>query len=380
MTKTRVLAVDDSVPMLRILAKAIGRDPELEVVATAGTGREALLRVVEVRPDAITLDVEMPELDGLETLLALRRTGSRTPVVMFSSLTERGAKTTIQALLAGASDYVMKPASSSGFEETVERVHRELAPRLRALVGKSPAGAMPSATLCTGARGQSGAAEGAPSSSVAALGGKSGRGDGGARVEVVAIGASTGGPSALSVALGAMPTPPRVPILVVQHMPPLFTRLLAERLARQVRFPVREAVHGEPLEPGVAWLAPGDYHLEVERQGGRALAVLHQGAHESSCRPAANVLFRSVAAAYGGAALGVVLTGMGSDGLRGAEAIRSAGGKVLVQDEASSVVWGMPGAVAHAGLADETLAPAEIGRVLALRVCGDAGSAEVRVR
>ncbi|HXE57027.1 MAG TPA: CheB methylesterase domain-containing protein, partial [Gemmatimonadales bacterium] len=189
-----------------------------------------------------------------------------------------------------------------------------------------------------------------------------------ARVEVVCVGVSTGGPNALAALLPALPADFPVPVLIVQHMPPLFTKLLADRLSTQSRIPVREASGGEPLTPGTAWLAPGDRHLVVvpDTDGPRLRLTLDPP--ENSCRPAVDVLFRSVAAVFGGRALGVILTGMGQDGLRGSEEIRRAGGRILAQDQATSVVWGMPGFVASAGLADRVLPLDQIAPEIVRRV------------
>jgi two-component system, chemotaxis family, protein-glutamate methylesterase/glutaminase len=194
------------------------------------------------------------------------------------------------------------------------------------------------------------------------------------RPALVAIGVSTGGPNALAELIPALPGDLAVPVLVVQHMPPMFTRLLAARLDAQSALTVREATDGLPLTPGTVTIAPGDFHMVVDRDGSRARVVLNQDPPENSCRPAVDPLFRSVAAAYGSRVLGVVLTGMGQDGLRGCENVRDAGGRVLAQDEASSVVWGMPGFVVRAGLADRVLPLADIAAEIMRRVSASAGS------
>jgi two-component system, chemotaxis family, protein-glutamate methylesterase/glutaminase len=188
------------------------------------------------------------------------------------------------------------------------------------------------------------------------------------RVEVVAIGVSTGGPNALAALLPQWPATLPVPIVLVQHMPPTFTKLLAERLAAKSALRISEGTLGQTLEPGHAWVAPGDFHMIVKQDAAAVRLHMHQGPQENSCRPAVDVLFRSVAETFGPHALAVVLTGMGQDGLRGCEAIREAGGQVLVQDEASSVVWGMPGFVARAGLADKVLPLDQLGVEILRRV------------
>ncbi len=348
MERIRILIVDDSIVVRRLLSEALGSEPALEVVGTASSGCLALAKIPQVNPDLVTLDVEMPELDGLATLREIRRLHPRLPVVMFSTSTERGASATIDALSQGANDYVTKPANVGSIDAGLEQIRRELIPKIRALVGsRAP---IESARPPAGSRGSpAGAAPAGP-------------------VEVVAIGTSTGGPNALAQILPLLPAGFPVPILVVQHMPPMFTRLLAENLAARSRLPIAEARSGEPLEPGRVWIAPGDHHLTVAGAGERAHLRTNQNPHENSCRPSVDVLFRSVAATFGPRALGVILTGMGQDGLRGAEAIRARGGRILVQDEASSVVWGMAGSVARAGLADEVLPLPAIAHAILRRV------------
>lgn len=339
MSRIRVLVVDDAAVVRRIVAELLTADAEIEVVGTAPHGRAALASLPGLAPDLITLDLEMPELDGLETLVQLRRQYPALPVIMLSGRTERGATATLDALARGASDYVTKPANLGSLALARAQLRDDLIPKIKALAGRtrrvaparSPAPAPPRVAPTV------------PS-----------------RIDVLAIGVSTGGPNALSAICGSLPAEFPVPIVVVQHMPPLFTRILAERLSVQSALTVREAADAQWLEPGVVLIAPGNFHMALRREGERVQAVLHQNVPENSCRPAVDVLFRSVAEVYGARALGLVLTGMGQDGLRGAEAIHAAGGRLLAQDEASSVVWGMPGAVVAAGLADRVLPLAAI--------------------
>jgi two-component system chemotaxis response regulator CheB len=277
-------------------------------------------------------------MNGLEALVEIRKTHPKLPVIMFSTLTERGAATTIDALSLGASDYVTKPANVGSVAASIQQVRDQLIPKIKALCARS---VTPPTT--------------APVSAPRRLAGVATDLAPGMRIDAVAIGVSTGGPNALSTLFPKLPADLPVPVLVVQHMPPMFTRLLAERLAAQSAFPVREAESGEVIAPGAAWIAPGDHHMEVQREGTALRLRIHQGPHENSCRPAVDPLFRSVAHVFGAHALAIVLTGMGEDGLRGCQTIRDAGGQILAQDEASSVVWGMPGAVAGAGLADRVL-------------------------
>lgn len=328
MPRIRVLVVDDAVVIRRLLADELAKDPALEVVGTAATGRIALALLPQVAPDVVILDVEMPDLDGLATLAALRKTHPRLPVIMFSSLTERGALATIDALTLGASDYFTKPSSESGVDASLAVVREQLIPKIKSLCGpRTPTPPRSGLHSVPGAQ----------------------------KVEVVAIAASTGGPNALAEVFAKFPADLRVPMLIVQHMPPMFTRLLAERLTARSAVPVHEAASGTIVQPGQAWIAPGDYHLAVVRDGARVRLLTHQDPPENSCRPAADVLFRSVARAYGAGVLAVVLTGMGQDGLNGCQAVREAGGVVLAQDEPTSVVWGMPGSVVRAGLAARVL-------------------------
>jgi two-component system, chemotaxis family, protein-glutamate methylesterase/glutaminase len=361
--KIRVLVVDDAVVFRRLVSEVLAGDPALEVVGTAPNGRIALARVPQVAPDLVVLDVEMPEMDGLATLAELRKLYPRLPVIMFSALTERGARATLDALALGAADYFTKPDSPNGVDGSLEVVRDELIPRIKALCRHvtAPTPAPP------GGWDHGSEASGAAAPGTLALGER-----GSARV--LALGTSTGGPNALAAVLGRLPVDLPVPVVIVQHMPPMFTRLLAERLSAEFAIPVHEGTTGALLEPGRALIAPGDYHMVVSGNGPSFRVRLHQEAPENSCRPAVDVLFRSVAKAYGAHALAVVLTGMGQDGLRGCEAIRAAGGRVIVQDEASSVVWGMPGAVARAGLADRVLPLDSIAdEILGIVVSGCSG-------
>ncbi|HUA14142.1 MAG TPA: chemotaxis response regulator protein-glutamate methylesterase [Verrucomicrobiae bacterium] len=337
--KKRVLIVDDAVVVRKSLADAIARDPDLEVAATASNGRLALAKFPSAKPDIVLLDLEMPEMDGLETVRELRKIDARVPIIMFSTLTERGASITLEALSAGATDYVTKPSNSDG-GSTSQAVSSELIPKIRALCrlpepgeGFSSAAPPPSRPLPV------------PSPRTRPA----------APVHIVAIGVSTGGPDALAHVVPSLPAELPVPIVIAQHMPPIFTGLLAARLSAKGNLPVRECVPGEPVQPGCAFLAPGDFHMVLEKEGGRTCLRTNRKEKENFCRPSVDVLFRSVARVYGPRALAVVLTGMGQDGLKGCEALHQAGARICVQDEASSVVWGMPGYVARAGLADKIL-------------------------
>lgn len=367
MSKIRVLIVDDAVVFRRVVADELSADPALEVVGTAANGKIALAKLTQVNPDIVILDIEMPEMDGLTALRELRKTHPKLPVIMFSSLTERGASATLDALALGATDYFAKP-SAGGPEASLKVIREELVPEIKALCAPrtppTPTGA--AGTTSGERRAVTGAVEAPRPAGTVGLSGGERRAV--SRVDVVAVATSTGGPNALTALFAGLPADLPVPVVIVQHMPPMFTRLLAERLAAQFPFRVEEGRSGGVLQPGQVWIAPGDYHMTVTRDAAGARVGLNQDPHENSCRPAADVLFRSVAQAFGPAALAVVLTGMGQDGLRGCEAVRKVGGQVLVQDEASSVVWGMPGFVAKAGLADRVLPLALVGPEIVRRV------------
>jgi two-component system chemotaxis response regulator CheB len=363
--RTRILIVDDSVVMRTLLRSVVNRDASLEVAGTAADGESALQAIERLRPDLVLLDVEMPVMDGLTTLRRLQTRGHRVPVIMCSGLTQRGARVTIEALACGAADYVTKPAGQADRESALRTLAQDLIPKIKALTSRpapsqdflaDPVGVVTPA-LRPGASYQ-----GEPA--------------------IVAIAVSTGGPAALDIVLPALPACFALPVLVVQHMPELFTAQLAERLNRGCRLKVCEAEEGAPVSAGTISIARGNWHLEVAatpanlpRSGGPARSdfapTLHlsQGAPENHCRPSADVLFRSVAAVYGRRVLGVILTGMGSDGLAGCRVLRSAGSLILAQDEATSTVWGMPGVVAAAGLANRVLPLTAIGPEI-VRVAG----------
>jgi two-component system chemotaxis response regulator CheB len=341
--RIRVLVVDDSVVIRRLVTHALEADPLLEVVGAASNGVIALERIPQLNPDVITLDIEMPEMDGIEMLRRVRRDYPRVRVIMFSTLTERGAAITLEALSLGADDYVAKASNEGSLDRSMTRLREELIPKIKQffqLTGPEPAvtpasaGRGPDATLASRIATFHPARK---------------------RPQVVVIGVSTGGPAALGAILPEFPAGFDLPILLVQHMPPLFTRLLAERLHAVCRMPVEEAQDKELVTPGKIFIAPGNYHLKVAGNGNGVRVELDQSPPQNSCRPAVDALFMSIGEVYHGAAIAAILTGMGHDGLRGAEVLKAQGATVLAQDEASSVVWGMPGAVANAGLADRVL-------------------------
>ncbi len=345
----RILIVDDSAVVRSLLRSVIGTDKKLEVAGTASDGSSALASLESMRPDIVLLDVEMPVMDGLVTLRQLRARGYKMPIIMCSSLTQRGAQVTIEALAGGASDYVAKPRGQSSREASIRTLAQELIPKIHALTSHIAA---PSAAASRPAPRASVLTPLAPPRPQAA------QFPAPLAPSVVVIGVSTGGPAALDVVLPALPATFPLPILIVQHMPELFTGLLAERLNTRSRLRVIEAAEGAVISPGNIYIARGNWHLEVIPGPGavpRPTLHLTQGPLENYCRPAADVLFRSAARVYNGAVLAVVLTGMGSDGLNGSRIIREQGGSLIAQDQATSIVWGMPGAVAQAGLAQKVL-------------------------
>ena len=334
--RIRVLVVDDSVVIRHLVTDALDHDPAIQVVGTAPNGAIALLKIPQLNPDVLTLDIEMPEMDGLETLRRVRREYPALRVIMFSTLTERGAAITLEALTMGADDYVAKASNEGSLDRSMKRLREELVPKIKQFFH------LPGEGKAAAARPET--ARSAVKFSPAA-----------GRAKVVVIGVSTGGPTALGEILPGLPATFPLPVLVVQHMPPLFTRLLAERLSATCKLAVEEARQGRPVEPGKILIAPGDFHLKVLSTAGGAHVYLDQSPPENSCRPAVDALFASAGKVYGSAVIAVILTGMGQDGLRGTEMIKALGGTVIAQDDASSVVWGMPGAVVHAGLADVVL-------------------------
>ncbi|MUG95279.1 chemotaxis-specific protein-glutamate methyltransferase CheB [Scytonema sp. UIC 10036] len=333
MPKIRVLVVDDAVVVRSRVSKILSGDPELEVVGVAANGRIALAKIPHVNPDVVLLDVEMPEMNGLETLAAIRQIYPHLAVIMFSASTRTGAIATLEALSLGASDYATKPSNLGSVEAINQHIRENLIPKIKVFGAR----ATPLLTPITMHQTVSPVRTRVE------------------QVNVVAIGVSTGGPNALATLLRELPSDFPVPILIVQHMPPMFTKLLAERLSSKCQIKVDEAIPGAVLEPGQAWIAPGNFHMVVQRDKTVVRLATHQKPPENSCRPSVDVLLRSVAQVYGAGALAVILTGMGQDGLHGCQCIREAGGQVLAQDKESSVVWGMPGLVVNAGLADRVV-------------------------
>lgn len=347
MRRIRVLVVDDSVVVRRLMSQLLEADPVLEIAATAANGRIALAKIPQAAPDIVVLDVDMPVMDGLETLDEIRRLYPSLPVLMFSALTERGADATLEALFRGAVDYVTKPTHTGSADRAAQAIRDEVIPKIKALRARM---------VTTDAA--------APAGSAAVLRPRRRKGP----VEVVVLAASTGGPAALEAVLKHLPRPVPVPVLVVQHMPPIFTTYLAQQLSVKCGHEVREVTGDVRPGAGAVWVAPGGRHMVAEADEDGPLLRVTDDPPVNSCRPSADPLLVSVARVWGAGALAVVLTGMGRDGLRGCEEIREAGGQVLVQDQATSVVWGMPGFIVAAGLANDVLPLPEIAGEIGARL------------
>jgi two-component system chemotaxis response regulator CheB len=389
----RVLIADDAILFRRVLTDALGSLPDVEVVGSAPNGRLALQRIHELKPDLVTLDLEMPEMDGLAVLDALRASGSRLPVIVVSALTRRGGELTLRALEKGAFDFITKP-DTSGAEASREAVRRELAPRVRALAhrlairnilrpgaGNTPtappngAHTRPATHVPHAPTSRPGSTATPAPAQAPDLGGIAGRMQRlttpPGRPELILIGVSTGGPNALAQLLPQIPRDLGLPILIVQHMPPVFTQALAESLAGKCPFRVREAAHGDVVAPNTAYIAPGGRQLRLagSTDGQRILQVTDDPP-ENNCRPAVDYLFRSAASVAPGRSMAVILTGMGSDGTIGLRLLKRHGCFVIAQDEASCVVYGMPKAAVEAGVVDAVLPLDSIAARIASTVRG----------
>lgn len=333
MEKITVLVVDDSALIRRLLIDILKKDKDIEVIDTAKDGKEAVEKAKILKPDVITLDIEMPEMDGLTALKILRKEIPQSKIIMFSSLTQEGAKATIEALTLGAYDFVPKPSSRS-FLESIKKIESELLPKIKSLrIKKSYI---------------------IPVSAKVRL--KKGT------YKACGIGVSTGGPQTLMQIIPKLPANFPVPILIVQHMPPIFTKQLADRLNSVSILKVKEAEHGEPIKPKIVYIAPGDFHMEVKKTHTGEKIFLHKGPPRNFCRPSVDELFESMAEVYEDKCIGIILTGMGTDGKEGAKKIKEKGGIILSQDPESSIVFGMPKAIIDAGLADEVLNPSQISQ------------------
>ncbi len=365
----RVMVVDDSAVIRGLLTRTLEADPDIAVVASVGNGQMAISALGRADTDVVVLDIEMPVMDGLTALPQLLKASPDVKIIVASTLTQKNAQISLKALSAGASDYVAKPSSSQ--LNAAADFKRELVDKIKALgrarraarqrsggaLSKAELPFRPAAGTKTIPAGPAPIVLRAPSRTAPA---------------VIAIGSSTGGPQALFSVLGALPASVTQPILITQHMPPTFTTILAQHIARVANRPTAEAVDGESVKAGRIYLAPGDFHMRVEASGTDRVLRISKDPPENFCRPAVDPMLRSLAQVYGPAVLTVILTGMGSDGAKGGQAIVAAGGTVVAQDETTSVVWGMPGAAAAAGICSAVLSISEIAPAIAKMAGGRA--------
>lgn len=353
MTSAKILLVDDSAVIRGLLTKLIDGQPGLDVVGTASNGKMGVEKVRALDPDLVVLDIEMPVMTGLEAVVEIRKTNKNVPIVMFSTLTEVGADAAITALELGASDYATKPQSSGSMVKALEAVKDDLVAKINALVPAAKGRAAAAANRSAGAK----PAPVRPRKKVAAMG---------VGPAAVVVGSSTGGPTALESFLGGLGQPLPVPMFIAQHMPKTFTAVLAKRLNANVSSTVVEATDGMIPQPGWCYIAPGGRHMALTSEDKVKKIVVNDEPPINSCRPSVEPLFETAADVYGPRLVAVMLTGMGADGVDGTAKIASLGCPVIVQDEATSVVWGMPGAVAKAGLANEILPLDDLGPRIAM--------------
>jgi two-component system, chemotaxis family, protein-glutamate methylesterase/glutaminase len=343
--RIKVMIVEDSSVIRSLLTRWLDSEADIEIVGTANNGREGVLRAGEVAPDVVLLDVEMPIMDGITALPEILKAAPMARVIMASNLTQRGGEVTIKALAAGASDYLAKPdAQMSGAAD----YKRELLFKVRMLGSRALRSPSPmQANLAQrplAAKTTAPVSLVPPPSKLRSVATK-------VRPEAIFIGSSTGGPEALKSIVGALAGHVDVPVFITQHMPPLFTKILAEHLSKQTGAHVVEAQHDTMAKPGVFYIAPGNHHMVVVNASSGLRIELNDHEQENFCRPAVDPLFRSAAIALGDKALAIILTGMGHDGREGARSLVAKGAMIIAQDEDTSVVWGMPGAIVRAGLA-----------------------------
>jgi two-component system, chemotaxis family, protein-glutamate methylesterase/glutaminase len=361
----RVMIVDDAVVVRGLVSRWV-EEAGFQVVASLRTGRDAVNQIERVNPDVVILDVEMPELDGISALPLLLEKKRDLVVIMASTVTRRNAEVSLRALALGAADYVPKPETNRGITTSPE-FRRELIDKIRHLGERRRGQARPAARAPLRPVGSVIERTAAGSPAPIKL-----RPFSALLPRALLIGSSTGGPQALNAIISRIgPIVDTVPVLITQHMPPMFTTILAEHLARSAERSAHEAVDGEPVRAGTIYVAPGGRHMRVAQHNGAAMIALDDGPLVNFCRPAVDPLFASAARVYGCGVLAVILTGMGTDGALGAGDIAAAGGSVIAQDEATSVVWGMPGSAAHAGVCSAVLPLDEIAPKLLRIFAGD---------
>ncbi len=349
-SQVRVLIVDDGLVIRGMLTRILEAEGDISVVASAGDGERALTALKRTPVDVVILDIEMPVMDGMTALPKIVATFPNVKVVMASTLTERNAEISLEALQKGASDYITKPGST-GALHNADEFKRELVSKVRAL------GAKPAAYAAAAQPGRKPfRASVLPHQDDSIVL----RSDRPFRPDVIAIGSSTGGPQALVTVIEKLGKVEQ-PILITQHMPPTFTRILAQHINRAGEMPCKEAEEGDLVEPGHIYLAPGDRHMLAVRDGTKIRLKINDGPPENYCRPAVDPMLRSIVATFGSRILAVILTGMGADGAKGSNVVVKAGGQVIAQDEATSIVWGMPGAVAKEGLCSAILPLNQVG-------------------
>jgi len=369
----RVMVVDDALVIRGLIARMLEAEPGIAIVASVGDGERAVAYLERNDVDVVVLDIEMPKMDGLTALPKLLALRPGLQVIMASTLTQRNAEISLKALQLGAAEYLPKPASS-GELRSADDFKRELIDKVKALgrvakrtrrrdpssgQGTGPTSLQPAAARPMGARPP-------PLAKVSQAGQPPVlRKLSTQRPEIIAVGSSTGGPQALFKVMEVLGRQTQLPILITQHMPATFTKILAEHLTKASGRQALEGVQGEPIVPGRIYVAPGDWHMRVRQDGARRVIALDQEPPENFCRPAVDPMFRSLGDVYGARVLAAVLTGMGSDGARGAVTLADKGCTVVAQDEASSVVWGMPGATVQAGAAAAILPIEEIGPYMA---------------
>ena len=366
MANKRILVVDDSCLYQRLLSDVINARDGMEVVGVASNGNIALSLMNQLKPDLVTLDILMPELDGIQTLIALRKQWPMVRTVMVSSLTSEGSDAALDALALGASEYAAKPGSAGGVGNIRDDLATDLLPKIEALLGLESTRLDSKFTQTRTGSAPSVQPRPAESST------RRVRASATNSIELIAIGVSTGGPDALATLLSQVPADIGVPIVIVQHMPAQFTAKLAQRLDAASALKVVEAQLGDKIRAGTVYIAPGNYHMVLDRIGGDIIVNLNSDEQENSCRPSVDPLFRSIPAIHGSRCLGVIMTGMGADGLNGCEALSAAGCPIIVQDKLTSIVWGMPKLVAMAGLAQREVPLDQMADVITRIVKGNA--------
>jgi two-component system chemotaxis response regulator CheB len=359
---TRVLVVDDASIFRRIVSEALSTIPGVELVGTAANGKQALGRIASLHPDLITLDIEMPEMNGLEVLEAMRTSGENTSVIMLSSLTVQGGRMTVRALESGAFDFITKPECGSP-QDNMARLRENLRPMIQALARKRE---IRSILNSKGSEVSSPTAQ--PIFRAPVVQGRIRSGP-----PIVLIGVSTGGPTALAEVLPALPAGIGAPVFIVQHMPPHFTEALAERLQTKCAIPVKEARDGEIACMSHAYLAQGGRHMKLAPgQHGEIVIRITDDPPENICRPSVDYLFRSVAQHFPGRSIAVILTGMGNDGTEGMRLLKLGGSPTIAQDEASCVVFGMPREAIRAGVVDTVVPLSKIAGAIVRAIAGSA--------